>query len=408
MQILHGLGEHSRRQGYLDFAESLCAAGFVVYAHDHRGHGATAEAAGAERLAQKRSGLQAHSLSELQRMVTDAGADQAALDSALDSKNPADALVSLLLTFEESSGDEGVFADSNGWQLAVDDAYNVTCMIRDREQRGIPLVLFGHSMGALIGRSYIAQYAHGDSPADTLAGFVCMGSGSRPQGESAAEPSPQIAELLESGGPRARLPMSSLFGPFNTATVELAGEQHTEHDWLSRDPAVGAEYEADPLCCVTQWDDKMAVSLATDIQTGAAFANSASAAAATPSDLPLLILNGERDPVVANPETNALDGSGHQHLVRLFTQEAASTDVSEVLYKDARHELLAELNKEEVVAEIVGFAQRVCGEDAAEAGADLRQQTMGWGAFARRLAGPRLMSAVDECDGVVDLLEKWW
>jgi hypothetical protein len=40
--------------------------------------------------------------------------------------------------------------------------------------------------------------------------------------------------------------------------------------------------------------------------------------------------------------------------------------------------------------------------------ADYRQQTMGWGAFARNLAGPKLMAAVDESEGVVDFVERLW
>ncbi len=38
--IAHGMGEHALR--YARFAEGACAAGFVVHAPDHRGHGATA------------------------------------------------------------------------------------------------------------------------------------------------------------------------------------------------------------------------------------------------------------------------------------------------------------------------------------------------------------------------------
>jgi alpha-beta hydrolase superfamily lysophospholipase len=38
-QIVHGVGEHARR--YQPLAEELAARGYVVYAHDHRGHGAT-------------------------------------------------------------------------------------------------------------------------------------------------------------------------------------------------------------------------------------------------------------------------------------------------------------------------------------------------------------------------------
>lgn len=39
VQISHGIGEHAKR--YAAFAEALVAAGFAVYADDHRGHGET-------------------------------------------------------------------------------------------------------------------------------------------------------------------------------------------------------------------------------------------------------------------------------------------------------------------------------------------------------------------------------
>ena len=41
VQLTHGMGEHARR--YEHVAQALTGAGFVVYAQDHRGHGASAD-----------------------------------------------------------------------------------------------------------------------------------------------------------------------------------------------------------------------------------------------------------------------------------------------------------------------------------------------------------------------------
>ncbi len=44
IQIAHGMGEHAARYDWL--AGQLTAAGYAVYAQDHRGHGQTAAAGG--------------------------------------------------------------------------------------------------------------------------------------------------------------------------------------------------------------------------------------------------------------------------------------------------------------------------------------------------------------------------
>ena len=104
--------------------------------------------------------------------------------------------------------------------------------------------------------------------------------------------------------------------------------------------------------------------------------STASFAQGTPTDLPILILNGEKDPVVAETVTATADetgkaqtsivlnGVGHGHLVDLFVEHAGCADVTEVLYPEARHEVLAELEdvKLAATAEIVAFVERVCGE----------------------------------------------
>ena len=93
VQILHGLGEHVRR--YDRLARTLCARGFVVYAHDHRGHGA--------------------------------------------SRIPGREL-----------GDLG----PDGWGHLVDDIGRTGELAR-REHPGLPLVVVGHSLGSFALQQYL-------------------------------------------------------------------------------------------------------------------------------------------------------------------------------------------------------------------------------------------------------------
>jgi alpha-beta hydrolase superfamily lysophospholipase len=95
VQIAHGMAEHSAR--YARLAQALTDNGYAVYAHDHRGHGATA-----------------------------------------------------------SEADHGYFAGENGWDAVVADVRAVTRFAQE-EQPGLPVFLLGHSMGSFLSRSYVIE-----------------------------------------------------------------------------------------------------------------------------------------------------------------------------------------------------------------------------------------------------------
>lgn len=97
VQIAHGLGEHSGR--YARLAAALNAAGYGVYANDHRGHGPEAPAA-----------------------------------------------------------DLGHFADGGGWDKVVGDLWTLNRRIA-AEQPGARIVFLGHSLGSFLGRGFLAQHS---------------------------------------------------------------------------------------------------------------------------------------------------------------------------------------------------------------------------------------------------------
>ncbi|MEL7430488.1 MAG: alpha/beta hydrolase, partial [Pseudomonadota bacterium] len=98
IHINHGMSEHCAR--YDRFAKALNAAGYHVIAHDHRGHGKT---------------------------------------TAPDSH-------------------QGLFAKTDGVQKVLDDVTAVNTHARETF-KGLPLVLFGHSMGTIIGLNYCIRHA---------------------------------------------------------------------------------------------------------------------------------------------------------------------------------------------------------------------------------------------------------
>jgi alpha-beta hydrolase superfamily lysophospholipase len=110
IQLAHGMGEHARRYGKT--AAALNKAGFVVYAQDHRGHGATAD--------------------------------------------------------PEKLGDLG----AAGWTGLVDDIGGLSAQIK-AEHPGLPLVLAGHSMGSFALQQYLLDHS-GDADAAVLTGTAVI------------------------------------------------------------------------------------------------------------------------------------------------------------------------------------------------------------------------------------------
>lgn len=270
VQIAHGMAEHAGR--YDQFAQALTDAGYAVYANDHRGHGKTAKG------------------------------------STL-----------------------GYFAPKHGWRLVVEDLFAVTELARE-EQGNLPVVLFGHSMGSLLARTYAMN--HGAS----LAGLILCGN------VADTGPIGHVGKAIAGfeGRVRGREHASALmtklsFGQFNRAFKPA----RTDFDWLSSDEAEVDAYIADPLCGFDCSD-----SMYVDLLTGTALVNNSTRAAATPEELPVFIISGEADPC------GGKKGSGVKAISSLL-RKVGVKNVTLKLYPDARHELLHEAARDEVTGDIL-------------------------------------------------------
>lgn len=284
IQIVHGMAEHSLRYGRL--ADALGKAGFVVYAHDHRGHGATSR----------------------------------------------------------SASDLGFFADEGGWERAVDDMYRVNRLIAERHP-GLPIVMFGHSMGSMMAQDYL--FTHGE----TLAAAVLSGTGGG-QG-----PMAKVGGLLAKVE-RARLgshessPVlhAAAFGKYNRHFEPV----RTEFDWLSADPAEVDKYEADPLCGF-----RLSTQGWVDMFHGIERIEDLDNQARVPKDLPIYMFSGSLDPVGRNTK-------GVRWLIDRY-RKAGLTHVSHRFYEGGRHEMLNDVAREQVTADLVGFLDETVPEGASGA-----------------------------------------
>ncbi|MCZ2860502.1 alpha/beta fold hydrolase [Blastococcus sp. VKM Ac-2987] len=205
-----------------------------------------------------------------------------------------------------------------GWDELVRDIGRLSAHVR-ADLPDVPLVLLGHSMG-----SFAAQQHVLDHSAD-LAGLVLTGTAA--------------LDLLE--------PAMDLDGPTDLSAFNAAFEPaRTEYDWLSRDEAEVDAYVADPRCGfgLTATDSRQMFVSARQVADPERLAG-------LRTDLPVYVAVGDQDPV-----------TGQLALVHGLVQRLRGTgltDVTLAVYEDARHEVFNETNRDEVVADLLAWLDRV-------------------------------------------------
>ena len=216
------------------------------------------------------------------------------------------------------SADELGQLGPDGWTELIHDIDLLVSRVRD-EQPGLPLVLLGHSMGSFAIQQYLLDHS------DRVDAVVLTGTTALDQ----LEPALDLDKPID---------LSAFNAAFQPA--------RTEFDWLSRDEAIVDAYIADPRCGFGIDADGAKAMFA-----GARRMADPSQVAAMRPDLPLYIAAGELDPVNANLAL--------LNVVVDRYRAAGLTDVTVRTYPGARHEILNETNRDEVVASILDWIDQV-------------------------------------------------
>lgn len=226
----------------------------------------------------------------------------------------------------------GYFGKENGRDALVNDVKTLT-EIAKKEFPGKPIILFGHSMGSFVARKYCAMY--GDN---IDAAIFCGTSGANPGAGIGAALASFVAK--EKGDHHRSHMLNSLaFGSYNKH-FEPA---RTDFDWLTRDEKIVDLYVADPLCGFRFTDPGYheLFKILQDV-SGKKWYRS------VPYILPMLVISGEEDPV----------GNYGKGVREVFhgLKKSGHSDVTLKLYPGDRHEILNELDKEEVYQDILNWA----------------------------------------------------
>ncbi len=272
IQINHGLAEHSAR--YEGFMQRLAQGGYGAIAHDHRGHGLT---------------------------------------TAPDAP-------------------QGQFARANGFRQVLGDVGAIHDWAGEHWP-DVPLVCFGHSMGALIAFSYALR---NPGAIQALALWnMSFDAGMALSGLRGL----LVWERWQKGSDVPSFLANKL--TFDTWNSKFKPNR-TPFDWLSRDPEEVDKYIADPLCGFPA-----TTGLWLDVLDAIEYCANDNHLLDLPRSLPTHIQAGSKDPCTEN-------GKAIKRLNDRLLKNR-QTDVTLNIIDGARHESLNETNRDETMTDFIAW-----------------------------------------------------
>lgn len=230
-----------------------------------------------------------------------------------------------------SPDDYGYFARPDGNRALLDDLHAVTALTKQLYPN-VPYFMLGHSMGSFYARQFACEYG------DELDGAIIMGTGYQPKYLlHVARAVCQVLSVFYGWHHRSKLVALLVFGSYRRGF-----EGNTGREWLNRDPVEAARYRDDDRC-----NHLFTLNGFYSMFTGILRLYDKKLLDRMPRDLPLLFLSGDDDPVGER-------GRAVKRAVQSL-RDVGATNIQLKLYPGARHELIVELNRDEVFADIAAF-----------------------------------------------------
>ncbi|MBS6194738.1 MAG: alpha/beta fold hydrolase [Clostridiales bacterium] len=266
-QIHHGMSEYKER--YLPFMEYLAEKGYIAVIHDCRGHGKSV-------------------------------------------KSPEDL----------------GYMYGGGAKALVEDAHQITLELKEK-WKGLPVILFGHSMGSMVVRVYTKKY---DRDLDML---VVCGSPSKNPALKMGQRIVRIQKKWKGDRHPGKLLEKASFGAFARKFAKEPGNS----SWCCSDPEVVAQYDRSPLCGFTFSVDgyEALFELMEECYSREGWE-------CNHPDLPILFIGGSDDPCIGGPRKYA---RAVQHMRHVGYKKTKGK-----LYPGMRHEILNEKGKLRVFKDV--------------------------------------------------------
>ena len=231
----------------------------------------------------------------------------------------------------------GFFHERDGNRCLIEDIHQVRKAVQETNP-DFPYFILGHSMGSFLVRQYLTEYGEG------LDGAVLVGTGHH------ALPTLLFGQAIcavmakfKGWEHRSEFVTRVAMGSYNKHF-----EQKTGNEWLTRDETVVEAYNKDPLCGFT-----FTLNAYYFMFQGMKKLMRPSSLKKIPVNLPILFVSGRKDPV----------GNMGKSVIKVYDayQKNQIQDVRIKLYKDDRHEILNELDRDVVYDDIYRWMEKRFG-----------------------------------------------
>ncbi len=267
VQLAHGMNEHKER--YIDFMKYLAENGYASFINDHRGHGKS-------------------------------------------------------LKNEE---DIGYFYENEA-EAVIEDLYQITRYLKEKFNSK-KIILFGHSMGSMIVRKYIAKY---DNKID---GLIVCGSPSKNINAKLGLAIVKTMEIFKGEKYRSKFVKNLMFNGYDK-------DDKLKNSWICNNREIVEKYNADGLC---QYDYTLngfenIIRLMIDIYNPKIYRKNN-------LKLPIYFIAGIDDPVISSIKA--------WYKAQTFLKDLGYTNISSDLYENMSHEILNELENKKVYEDILNW-----------------------------------------------------
>lgn len=209
--------------------------------------------------------------------------------------------------------------------LLVKDQYEITKYIKSKH-KNIPLYMIGHSYGSMVARTYLQNY---DAEIDklVLSGTVAYNY------------------FVNIGLIIGRI-INTIKGEKGSSIILQSFADNDDISWVCSNPETMAQYKSDPFCTGYKY---MNISIY-NIFKGMKELHNVSAYKCNNPELKILSISGEKDPVTKGKKgiadsISTLNRIGYKN-------------IENIVYKDMLHEVLNEVNKEQVYKDVLNFLEK--------------------------------------------------